>query len=224
MKHILLIIIFVFWFVENTFALPLPVLVIGYDFLLLMIPIISSGFMMIVFYLRRYVLCIGGVLFVSSTVLYGIHSFLTKSSFFFPWEWFVYVLGMLFLLYFAQKIPFLKYWILLLWLVLVFFWVSFDIQLYKDIQHISKFHKLYGIEKYISYNIKDNFFAIYDQSWTDLVVVSNCYEWTVRTDWILLGGYIKDFDKVPFANGKCIYNTSQERQYVEIMESVIRDE
>jgi hypothetical protein len=55
MKQIILIILLFFTIVNVTYAIPIPALVVGWDFVILAIPMILSIFSAIYFYFRKYI-------------------------------------------------------------------------------------------------------------------------------------------------------------------------
>jgi hypothetical protein len=58
MKQLILIILLFFTIVNVTYAIPVPALVVGWDFVVFLIPAILSIFSAICFYFRKYILWI----------------------------------------------------------------------------------------------------------------------------------------------------------------------
>ena len=180
------IILWIFVFITTiqiTYAIPLPALVLGMDFLLFIIPVTLSIFTAVYFYFRKYILYINIYLFILSSILYIFHFFYTKQYFIYGYEYIIWIIIMLWFVYtwIFQKWRIIHY-LLVFFLILVSIFLSYtSINLYKSI-HISQ-----CIEDNIYSNVvitdifyKDNFFLVegYDnESKLESYVVVWVWEW-----------------------------------------------
>ncbi len=204
----LILIIFLFSSIVNIAnAIPIPALVVGWDFVILAIPAILWVFSAIYFYFRKYIFWINIYLLLFSIFLYFIHYNITKELFLFEYEFLIFWIFILFLwlIYKFKKLNFLNYLITLLLIWISFFLIKIDYNLWKYVTDVNKFTKIVWKSKINKVLIKDNFFVIYFNNYRKELVVSNCMEWEKNNKYLLLKKNIKDFDKHPLKNWMCIY-------------------
>ncbi len=175
MRITLLILLGFLVVIPKAYAIPIPALLIGGDFILLLIPIVMGFFSIIYFYFRKYIVLINIFLLVLSIILYSFHFFITHELFLLSYEYMAFFLVALvwFLSYKIQGLSFIWFLILPILLVLSIFLMYIDVNLYN-------FHNIWKcIQKdmYSNINIKkslykDNFLVIY---WYDTESKRNAY-------------------------------------------------
>lgn len=144
MKIIILSIFLFFSIINITNAFPAAVLLLWYDFLLLLIPIILWFFSTIYFYFRKYIFYINLFLYLISIFLYFYYYFFLKTEIFFKYEFFLFFIPILFFfIIFNYKVKFLNY-------ILLLFLLSSSITIGKLNYYIYDF---YNIKKCILKNI-----------------------------------------------------------------------
>lgn len=155
MRKIILIVLLFFSISHMVNALPIPALVLWYEFILLAVPTVLWFFTLILFYFRKYLFWINLYLFIWSIVLYIIHFYITNEVFIFEYEYLLFWV-FIFIWVFSYKYKCIQYGLVLLLMILHISFLKIDHNLYayKTICNKSK-----NIDKSFSFNyceIKDN--------------------------------------------------------------------
>ena len=164
MKKIILIILLYLSIINITYAIPIPALVIWWDYILLAIPVILWVFSTIYFYFKKYIFWINVYLSVFSIFLYFIHFNITKEIFFFKKEYLLFgiVILAIWLIYKFKKLNILNYLIVIFLIWINFFLIKIDYNLYEFIQIANKVEQnMYSNIKITNILYKDNFISIY---------------------------------------------------------------
>jgi len=220
-KISLLSIFFIFWFSQSTFALPIPVIAIGYDLFVFLVPIIISSFMVIVFYFKRHAFLLSIIIHLFTFSMYIFHYFVTKDIILTSYEGWIYLIVILWSIYPSMKLSAIRYIFLILWIALCFFFIKISFNL---LQTLSVVHTIINnpeLQGEYSYRIHDNYFQITDTSNKIQVIASNCYEWLPQAEWSLLTGYVKEKNKPELPNGKCIYGNEHNSILYKVVESAL---
>lgn len=130
MKIITLCILLYFSILNITNAIPLPALVIWYEFIIFAIPSIIAFFSLIIFYFRKYLCSINAVLFILSILLYIYHFNSTNYILYSKHEYYLFIPAFV-LLIISFKIKILRYLFLLIVVSFNFFLTKIDYNLYE---------------------------------------------------------------------------------------------
>jgi hypothetical protein len=164
MRQIILIILLFFTIVNITYAIPIPALVVGWGFVLFLIPAVLSLFSAIYFYFNKYIFWLNIYLLICGGFLYYYHYYLTKELFLFNYEYLIFwmILIVLWLVYKFKKLSFIKYLLVISLLWINFFLIKIDYNLYEFKKIANKVEKdIYSNIKITNILYKDNFVVFY---------------------------------------------------------------
>jgi hypothetical protein len=194
MRIIILSAIVFFNIINITNAIPVPALVIWYDFILFASPFILSIFSFIYFYFKKYIYTINILLYILIQILYNLHYYTTQEFLFFDKEYII-LLSLGLFLFILQKYKNVKiYNIIIVWLLILLstFLIKIDYNLYK-------FHI---IHQEMKKNIYSNF-IIKDQVYKDNFMVIYAHDLESKENWYIVIGIWKE---VEHCKKKWIYN------------------
>jgi hypothetical protein len=194
MKIIFLSFIVFFNIIYIANAIPVPALVIWYDFILLATPFILSIFSFIYFYFKKYIYKINILLYFLIQLLYSIHYYITGEVLFFNLEY-IALLWLGFWLLFTHRYKNINiYNLMIVWILIILstFLIKIDYNLYK-------FHMIHHEFKK---NIYSNF-VIKGQIYKDNFMVIYAYDLESKENWYIVIGIWKE---VEHCHKKWIYN------------------
>lgn len=177
-----------------THAIPVPAVIIWYDFILLATPFILSIFSFIYFYFKKYVYKINLLLFILSILLYFIHYYITKESLIFEQEYVIF-----FVLWITLYLSYWYKWSNVYNIIIIALLIIISTFLLKIDYNLYKFQVIY---QEIKNNIYSNF-IIKDIVYKDNFIVIYAYDIETKESWYLI---IWIWKEVQHCEKRWIYN------------------